>query len=478
MAFARIGSYFSRVAGSARSTATSLMTDAAYRARGFGSNTFKSRLAVGGTFLGAGIGMSVRSGRAEDDLRSYYGEERFTSHFGGGFDTLQSMGMVGGIVGGIFGFKGTDPLSRLGRSVYRQTEKLNLMAARSAYFQTAGRRAGATFRGGNFSVGIENKIRGANQTVRGMYDRIVGSIRPLYNLETIGRAGRPLPRARPSPFFNNQSIGGINVQLGGGLNSPARAGLNIPRPASGPINLDVRMPFGSQPRQVPFRNTPEIRRVPQYNPLRDTVNRPLGDYPMFDQPLGSSPRLSPPRRTRPSTIDQVVRDVVGSSDTRQFSTYYGRQERAALKRRLTDIRSSIQSSEMEIASLGAQPRLSSKYALGLGFTMLGTGGVTGAMGQALGSEATQKVVMGGLLLGGYKIGKEITKAGGLPVTALSIGTASIVGMSASRANENMPQEGTITDISMNTRGGDGVSKMNFSTAGLVFALHNANRRYQ
>ena len=68
-----------------------------------------------------------------------------------------------------------------------------------------------------------------------------------------------------------------------------------------------------------------------------------------------------------------------------------------------------------------------------------------------------------------------------PVSTLTaMGIASAAGFatyaSVNRLSDALPAEGNIIDLSMSNAGG-GVSKMNFSTAGLVQALHKANRRY-
>jgi hypothetical protein len=70
----------------------------------------------------------------------------------------------------------------------------------------------------------------------------------------------------------------------------------------------------------------------------------------------------------------------------------------------------------------------------------------------------------------------IHKAKGAVPTAITLGAMAATYGSISRIKKSQVAEGTITDMSY-ASAPSAVSKMNFSTAGLVQALHSANRKY-
>lgn len=393
MVFTTIGSHISKLFSTTTKTVDAVINNPAYRARNFGSNSFLKRAGVASMYLTPGIGLAIGSGKTEDRLRNYYGEERFTSYFGGGFDTLKTLGIVGGATGAGFAFMGSDPLSRLGRSIYRQDARMKLKTASKIFFSLTG------------------KTRGAALSGRGR----AGLLESGSDFTQLGRK---------SAMYENLRFTGDAS-------------------AYGPYPLV----FGGMPKSSRFIG-PRSTKI-------DYVKKrhPIGLRDQADDFIG------PPVRD----------DVMGTARKNRIEALAGPN---AKRTRARDI---ISSARRDLNSLLSQPGLGFKSFLGVSAILLGVSPTQ--VLEKVGIPAEKVAVLAGfagVAVGGTKI----AKAGGLPVTAVSAGLASVVGMSASRVSENMPEEGNITDISVSNRGRDGVSKMNFSTAGLVFALHNANRRYQ
>lgn len=93
------------------------------------------------------------------------------------------------------------------------------------------------------------------------------------------------------------------------------------------------------------------------------------------------------------------------------------------------------------------------------------------------SMAENPLVQGAVGLGVLGAGTyAIRKAKGTVPTAITLGAMAATYGSISRIKKSQVAEGTITDMSY-ASAPSAVSKMNFSTAGLVQALHSANRKY-
>ena len=102
-----------------------------------------------------------------------------------------------------------------------------------------------------------------------------------------------------------------------------------------------------------------------------------------------------------------------------------------------------------------------------------TQGTTSWIGETIGATAG----VGASVVGGFAAGYAITKMGAsksLIGTAV-MGGAGYMGYRTATRDNNAAAEGTIS--SFDRYNDTGVSRMNFSTAGLVQALHNKNRRY-
>lgn len=119
------------------------------------------------------------------------------------------------------------------------------------------------------------------------------------------------------------------------------------------------------------------------------------------------------------------------------------------------------------------PRIGTVYRTAIASAALGYS--TGLLGLVL--EKGPQIIAGGTAIGvPLGIGYGIHKAKGYLPAAIAGVAGYATYASSSVIKKNMTAEGTITDLSYMNSGG-GVSKMNFSTAGLVQALHNANRKY-
>tara|TARA_R110002074_G_scaffold402324_1_gene607016 strand:+ start:50034 stop:50861 length:828 start_codon:yes stop_codon:yes gene_type:complete len=138
-----------------------------------------------------------------------------------------------------------------------------------------------------------------------------------------------------------------------------------------------------------------------------------------------------------------------------------------------------------IKNLKNTPRLTARHAVLYGSMAIGGGAASSAVAEnasaqmsALAIGATAGAVGGGLaLLGGWGARKMMGRAGFMHAAtgAGIIGAAGAGGFAAAQANNNPIAEGSITDFSR--ANSSGVSRMNYSTAGLVQALHNNNRRH-
>jgi len=143
-----------------------------------------------------------------------------------------------------------------------------------------------------------------------------------------------------------------------------------------------------------------------------------------------------------------------------------------LRPAVEQLTSSVKEAEQKVTELAKQPRvLTPFYAARIASYSAAYFGVnsgsTGIAGTAVGLAAG---------IGVLGLGSAIHAAGGKTATAVAAAASYGMYKSATTIKENMPAEGTIIDVSMGNEP-SGVSKMNFSTAGLVFALHQANRKY-
>jgi len=178
-----------------------------------------------------------------------------------------------------------------------------------------------------------------------------------------------------------------------------------------------------------------------------------------DPHWGKGPKLVPGRRTFP----------------RPGHTHGNRARfvnEPAMNRRINKYESY---SPYDIKKLSDAPRVGPRALLWASTLGLTTGDTQGA---ATAANATPYVGAGiagtaGLLATGYAI-KKMGVVRSLIGTSV-IGSSGYIGYQAANRNNNPAAEGSIS--SFDRYNAAGVSRMNFSTAGLVQALHNNNRRH-
>lgn len=134
----------------------------------------------------------------------------------------------------------------------------------------------------------------------------------------------------------------------------------------------------------------------------------------------------------------------------------------------------------DIKKLKQTPRLGLRHLALYGSTALGAGwsssmaenSASNLMGTAIGAGVVGAAGLTtfGLGYGAYKLGGKSMLQG-----SAVMGAAGAAGYMAAVRNNNPTAEGTITSFDKYNE--SGVSRMNFSTAGLVQALHNNNRRF-
>jgi hypothetical protein len=215
--------------------------------------------------------------------------------------------------------------------------------------------------------------------------------------------------------------------------------------------------------------------------LRSNIKENVGfvEDTMIGTPYQGAIRTGPMSPGAPLGPDIRYNKFTQTSGTARGSYGYSKSATQEIMPRAVDQRKlgipSVTMEQVEAASKTAQ-RLGKSPRLGLMYSMSAAALVTGT-GASIAQLAVSKSA--GLALGSVAalgLGYAVHKAKGYAPAAIAGAAGYATYASSSVIRKNMTAEGTITDLSYMNSGG-GVSKMNFSTAGLVQALHNANRKY-
>lgn len=418
--------------------------------KAFGRTGMAPRIGLAAGYLSAGAVTNLMMSNFEERQRAYYGQERYDKYYGGGGDTVRGLVTFGAGLMAFGAMIGRDPISRvIAETRYRGAQlsagKIRLLGG-TIELPILGRMKTAYRAHSRFRSQYAAPFKSGQVNVSGMFDEaFMGGGQPSFV-----RGGTPL--ATPLPRMPSAA-----PAMGGSLQGPASPPVKRARTARRALerqfskNVEKNISFIEDtmigtPYQGAIRTGPGVYPTPKpgpdirYNAFTQSVEGASGIATNTTQRLINNPMLD--------NLDKVIR----TAGTKEVGIG---ELRAAIQKRNT---------------LKNAPRLGYKYGIALGSTLLG-GGIIDAI-SSLSPEAIAGTVGVGAAAG---IGYMVHKAKGYAPAAIAIGAGYATYASTARIKSNMPGEGTITDVSrMNS---SGVSKMNFSTAGLVQALHNANRKY-
>lgn len=420
----------------------------AFTSKHFGKTGIGKRVAVAAGYAGAyGIG-STALDFFEEEKRAYLGEERYQGYYGSGVGALKFMGGAAATILGGGAIFGKDPISRLVRETkYRGYQVLDfltpalsgpkrqMISARRSFSQTfkpTAARPGET----------AEQAMARRQADYARYKTEKEAFLDE-NLSERVTAKIPLSRAERRRIGRGVTVGSVPP---GELRGTMSNNMNlIP-------GLQKYLPEGVMPV------TP--------GPARRTIrNTEFADY----------------RQVKRGDVMQLKKTTRRAIDQGPMT----QSEIAAKNKETLEYNKSLLDTKREIAEkikrYETSPRVNQAFILRA--AVMAKGGSFLRYATQEGGELGDYAVMG--LLGaipagiiGYGAGSAIRQN---PVSTLTaMGIASAAGFatyaSVNRLSDALPAEGNIIDLSMANAGG-GVSKMNFSTAGLVQALHKANRRY-
>lgn len=458
--------------------------------KAFGRTGMAPRLGLAAGYLSTGAVTNLMMSNFEERQRAYYGQERYDKYYGGGGDSVRGLVTFGAGLMAFGAMIGRDPISRvIAETRYRGAQNLLLSAATLGLGTSVAVAAGGlgTTAGNLLGLGglgatalVANKTRGYSKASR-MKSAYVAHSRFRKDYTAPFKSGK----VNVSGMFDE-------AFMGGGQASFVRGGTPLATPLPSMPSAAPAMGGSMQmPAMTPPRKSYGTRRFPQ-NPqkqlkrqISQNVKENVGfvEDAMLGTPYQGAIRTGPgvyptPRPGPDIRYNAFTQSVEGASGIATNTT-----QRLINNPMLDNLDKVIRTAGIKEVGIGNvraaiqqrntlknAPRIGQKYLIGMGSLALG-GGFLNTI-----SSSSPEAIAGTVgAVSAAGIGYAVHKAKGYAPAAIAIGAGYATYASTARIRSNMPGEGTITDVSrMNSTG---VSKMNFSTAGLVQALHNANRKY-
>jgi hypothetical protein len=421
---------------------TTLATDskarAAFSTKHFGTTGIGKRIAVAGAYGAAYGAFSTALGFFEDERKAYLGEERYNQYYGAGVSSLRGLAGTAAIALGGSALLGKDPIIRaISEAKYRGA-------------QIAARSSAANFRQRIKDLGDPKEI--VNKKRRSFSDFLKeeklksGSSMQAHTDVSAAKKGKmPLSET----YYGRAKQRFLEQELGVDTFTEVR-------------RADVSVVRGGRSRAERRRRYTGLDRPGQPKPMDSGMSMAEAEENMVRQGKVL-------RKRKYKTVD-TRKDDGDLSNAR--ATEYNQQlqrKKDLLTKEMTESQGVY---DKEIAKLKSTPRLLTKKNVKIAASIAGGGGALSFISEKASPMAVPYGIAGAAA--GYA-GYQVAKSAGIGGTMLAVGAAAATYASVNRLSNALPAEGNIIDFS--TQNSGGVSKMNFSTAGLVQALHAANRKY-
>ena len=396
------------------------------RARSFlGKRLAPAAALIGGGYIGGAIMRNI-----VDERKAYYGEEAYTARYGEGGERAASLIETAGLVVGGSALIGKDPISGTAKLAKRLSKKSRHKAIRSRIIE------------------------------REAEKRALGKVGPVASVEErVKRNSRITPGMRKSmeaPVTRRQRR--IARQLRD--ETLGRADKVVPMGTTGRYSVGQKTIPGAPPRRR-YRDMPEDRRINAADQLE-------GEYIQASA-----------RRNAEDNYKRQLESEAKKQFRREQKTFNKtlRKERKSLEKELKKKNVSLTPEMKNLKErVGRQTKLvkQNQRRAGLYTTpLLAAGAVGGVAAVALYPEPMTAIALTagiGALAAPGAVGFALRHKAALGVAAATVATGAAIGM-------NTPQyaaaEGNIQEVNYARQ--SATQKLNYSTAGLVQAIHN-NRR--